>query len=220
MRGIAAFVSMVCFWAMGATANEGQVGACSSPLSPEIANSCIVSPGVLWRGSKPDPAGAASLVSLGVRSVVNLELLHDDIEAFELARPAKVLSESLKYFRVHEWEPNVLIAPSRLDAHVAEFLAIVKTQPRPIYVHCRSGQNRTGIMIAAYRVLLEGWSPESAVAEMGKYEGLWFKSDATYIRSITGEHRVNLEKAVQSNLNKVHPKAILTCSVQGCTSIK
>jgi len=76
---------------------------------------------VLWRGSKPDPAGTASLLSLGVRTVVNLELLHDDMKAFRVAPPAKVPSEKLDYFRIRESEPNVVIAPSVLDSHVAEF---------------------------------------------------------------------------------------------------
>src|SRR5437773_5556945 len=132
--------ALLCVWGVACVAeNKGQIVACSSPLSKAIPNSCVVSPGVLWRGSKPDRLGAASLLSLGVRTVVNLELLHDDMKAFQLARPAKVLSERLDYFHIREWEPNPVIAPSVLDSHVAEFLAIVKTQPKPIYVHCRSG---------------------------------------------------------------------------------
>ena len=48
--------------------------ACASNLSPNIANSCVVAEGTLWRGSKPDSIGAATLVSKGVQTVVNLDL--------------------------------------------------------------------------------------------------------------------------------------------------
>ena len=33
---------------------------------------------VLWRGARPDAAGAAWLVAQGVRTIINLELLHGD----------------------------------------------------------------------------------------------------------------------------------------------
>jgi protein tyrosine/serine phosphatase len=220
MRRMAVAVAVLSVCVACAATNKGQINACSSSLSEAIPNSCVVSQGVLWRGSKPDAAGAASLLSLGVRTVVNLELLHDDMKAFQLAQPSQVISEKLYYFRIHEWEPNVVIAPSVLDSHVAEFLAIVKTQPKPIYVHCRSGENRTGVMVAAYRVLLEGWSPELAVAEMGKYKGIWFKEDAEYINSLRGEHRASLETSIQARLKDIRPTVSLTCSVRGCDEVE
>ena len=218
MALLVGLASFMCF--VGGAAKAEQIDACSSPLSDAIANSCVVSLGTLWRGSKPDSVGAAALLSLGVKTVINLELLHDDTEAFQLARPSSVLFDKLYYFRIHEWEPNVVVAPSVLDAHVAEFLAIVKTQPKPLYVHCRSGQNRTGVMVAAYRVLLEGWCTESAVVEMGRYKGIWFKQDAEYINSLTGQHRATVESAIQSKLKNVRPKVSWDCSVQGCIPSK
>ena len=196
--------------------------ACSQPLSDAIRNSCVVKPDVLWCGSKPDRCGAESLLSLGVRTVVNLELRHDDMKAFQVARPSKVLSEKVDYFRIRESESYVLLPPSVLDSDVAEFLAIVKTQPKPIYVHCRSGQNRTGVMVAAYRVLLEGWSPKNAIDEMGKYKGIWFwLGDANYINSLKGrQHRDTLEALINCRLKDVRPTASLTCSVKGCEEAK
>ena len=203
-----------------AAENKGQVAACSSPLSKAIPRSCVVSPDVLWRGSRPGPAGAAWLLSHGVRTVVNLEWLYDDMKAFQVARPAKVLSEKLDYFRIRESESSVLLPPSVLNSDVAKFLAIVKTQPKPIYVHCRSGQNRTGVMVAAYRVLLEGWSRKDAKDEMGKYKGIWFWLDAKYIDSLKGQHRANLEELVNSRVKDIRPTARLTCSVNGCEEVK
>lgn len=194
--------------------------ACPLPLSPAIENSCVVAPKVLWRGAKPTPQGAAALISLGVKTVVNLELLHDDQDAFSAARPLIDFSTSIDYFRIREWEPNVVIAPEQLDAHVSDFIAIIRTQAKPIYVHCRSGQNRTGVMIAAYRVLVEDVSIESAIAEMQKYQGVWFKQDAEYLRGFTGERRAKIENAAAARISQIQREAHLECSASGCDSSK
>ena len=204
----------------GCTAPEPLADACPSPLSPAVANSCVVVPGALWRGAKPDSPGATALISLGVRTVVNLELLDDDRDAFRMARPSTAVSTSIDYFRIRDWEPNVVIAPALLDSHVSAFIAIVKTQAKPIYVHCRSGQNRTGVMIAAYRVMLEGASIESAIGEMQKYQGVWFKQDAEYLRGLTGEHRARIEKMTESRIGQIQREARLECSASGCNERK
>lgn len=204
----------------GCSAPKPLADACPSPLSPAIANSCVATPGALWRGAKPDAPGAAALVSLGVRTVVNLELVHDDRDAFRLARPSTSGSASIDYFRIGDWEPNVVIAPALLDSHVADFLAIVRTQARPIYVHCRSGQNRTGVMIAAYRVMIEGASIESAIGEMGGYRGVWFTQDAEYLRGLTGEHRARIERMTELRMRQVRREALLECTASGCSETK
>lgn len=47
------------------------------------------------------------------------------------------------------------------------FLAIVRDEAaRPVLVHCEQGFHRTGVLCAAHRVAVEGWSLETALAEM------------------------------------------------------
>ncbi|MDE2384645.1 MAG: tyrosine-protein phosphatase [Alphaproteobacteria bacterium] len=38
----------------------------------------------------------------------------------------------------------------------------------PVLVHCQRGADRTGVVIAMYRVVVQGWSKEEAIAEMQK----------------------------------------------------
>ena len=52
-------------------------------------------------------------------------------------------------------------------AHVEAFLKVVAdTNNLPALVHCRRGADRTGMMVAAYRVVMQGWTKEKAITEM------------------------------------------------------
>jgi len=220
-RQLAAPLSMAaCVGMLVFSGHDALADGCPTPLTASIRNSCEVTKGVLLRGAKPDPEGAAALLSLNVGTVVNLELLHDDLEAFREARPSPPYSRKVEYFRIREWEPNVVIAPKVLDAHVADFLAIVETQPRPVYVHCRSGENRTGVMVAAYRVLVEGMPIDQAIDEMQKYQGFWLKQDAEYIRSLAGDHAREILALAQARSGDLRPDAYLLCTVSGCEASK
>jgi protein tyrosine/serine phosphatase len=166
------------------TGKQSAAEACSDNLDSVIQDFCVVTPNVLWRGSRPDKDSAAWLIQKGVRTIVNLELILDDKHAFGQATVAVDKSHEVGYFRIHDWEPLPILAPAIADDHVAHFLAIVRQQPKPIYVHCRYGVNRTGLMVAAYRVLIEGASNVDAVEEMRLYQGLWFKADEEFIMGL------------------------------------
>jgi hypothetical protein len=199
-------------------APAARADACSQPLIDSIANSCVVTKNVLWRGAKPDVAAATELIDRGVRAVVNLELAHDDRDAFLGAHPALAEPRVIDYFRIHEWEPNVVLAPRLLDRHVAEFIAIVRSRAQPVYVHCRAGQNRTGVMVAAYRVLEENMPVESAIAEMKAYRGDWFKQDAVYIRRLVGGRAAKVRAMAAQKVARLQPDAQLLCTSAGCTA--
>src|SRR5258708_35836619 len=57
--------------------------------------------------------------------------------------------------------------PFPKDDVFARFLKLIKNNPdKKIFVHCRLGNDRTGMMIAAYRMGEQGWSAEQAMKEM------------------------------------------------------
>ena len=190
--------------------------ACTNDLGSPIPNFCVVTPNVLWRGAKPAQDGAAWLIQHGVRTIVNLELLHDDRRAFGEARPTSAGRYELAYFRISDWEANAVLAPALLDEHVAHFLAVVDKQPKPVYVHCRSGQNRTGVMVAAYRVIVEGLSRDAAIAEMRRYQGIWFKADSAYIRSLSSEHRDQIRRKAAAWMPKLKRDSRIICEKGKC----
>ncbi len=191
---------------------------CAQPLDTKIKNSCIVTQ-TLWRGAKPDEAAATSLLKHGVKTVVNLELLHDDVKTFESATLTSALPHQVQYFRVKDWEPLIALSTSKVDDNVAQFIAITRSQPTPIYVHCRSGRNRTGVMVAAYKVL-NGVPIEDAIADMKGYKGEWFKQDAKYIRSLNPQRIAKLESKIAAWIPKLKKNAEINCVDTKCTSKK
>ncbi len=207
--------ALLIMFGCAATPTALSAQTCATPLAVPVANACVVTPGVLWRGGKPDATGATALLSQGVRTVVNLEWLHSDVRAFSHARPDTHAAEQIGYFRVPDWEPLAAIAPTVLDDHVAHFIAIMRSQPKPVYVHCRSGQNRTGVMVAAYRVF-GGMSRDDAIAEMAGYDGYWADFDATYIRGLTPAKLQALEPRVAAWTTRLQASATIECGRGSC----
>ena len=208
------WVGLLCSCVSNSTPNVA--GACANSLDAPIPNFCVVTPQVLWRGARPDKDGAAWLIQHGVRTVVNLELIHGDEAAFGQATVADTHRYEVGYFRIQDWEPLPLFVPSVVDDHVAHFLAIMSQQPKPVYVHCRSGMNRTGVMVAAYRVLIEGVRDEDAIAEMGRYQGQWFETDANYIRGLVPERREEIRRKMIEWIPKLKRDAQIICTNGTC----
>lgn len=195
--------------------SNANAASCNTPIDSNIKNSCMVVPSVLWRGAKPDAAAATSLVQHGVKTIVNLELLHDDLSAFKNASVKLLAPLSIQYYRIRDWEPLVAFSNKSVDKHVIDFIAITRGAPTPIYVHCRSGRNRTGVMVAAYKVF-NGTPIEDAVTDMQRYKGEWFKQDANYIRTLTPAKISQLEGEIVLAQNKLKNEAVIVCANSGC----
>ena len=135
-----------------------------------------VDPG-LARGSKPNEYGVASLAGRGFRTVVSLR--HDDTER------ARVEAAGMRYVEI-PMKIGPLGAPVPTDDQVSEFLrAVTDSSGRPVYVHCHHGRDRTGVMVALYRVKVSGWAPEDAVRE-AEERGLrpQYRAYRRYIRAL------------------------------------
>jgi protein tyrosine phosphatase (PTP) superfamily phosphohydrolase (DUF442 family) len=190
-------------------------GACSDNTGPVIAKFCVVTPNVLWCDARPDKEDASWLIQQGIKTIVNLELIHDDKPALAHTVVADTTSYEVGYFRVRDWELLPMLAPSVVDDHVAHFIAIVSQQPAPVFVHCRCGMKRTAVMVAAYRVVVEGVSAESAMGEMWQHRGPWSGADANYIRSLSNRRNEIRQKAAEW-IPKVKMDARVVCAEGKC----
>src|SRR5690606_31307602 len=61
------------------------------------------------------------------------------------------------------------------DQMIIDAMKIIKEAPKPLLVHCAHGSDRTGIVIALYRILFQNWTKEAAINEMqqGGYHFHW-----------------------------------------------
>jgi tyrosine-protein phosphatase SIW14 len=120
----------------------------------------------LYRGGQPTPEGFNTLRSIGVRIVVNLR----DDRAEMASEKREVESAGMKYIGI-PWSANH--KPS--SPQIVEFLDLVRTNPNAkIFVHCRRGADRTGVMVAAERIAVEHEPVAEAVSEMRRFHYDWF----------------------------------------------
>lgn len=128
----------------------------------------------LYRGGQPDDGGFQRLASLGIKTVLNLR------DADERARleEKEVRAAGLRYFNVPF---DGLGKPS--DEKIERALAIINApENQPVFVHCKRGADRTGTVIACYRISHDGWTSEQAKEEAKRYGmGLWEVGMKNYI---------------------------------------
>jgi protein tyrosine/serine phosphatase len=55
------------------------------------------------------------------------------------------------------------------DDQVIKVLALIETLPSPVFIHCQHGCDRTGTVIACYRIQHDGWLNELALREAETY---------------------------------------------------
>lgn len=135
----------------------------------------------LYRGGQPREGGLKRLASLGVKTVINLR--DDDARARAEGEEAK--AAGLRYFNV---PLGRLGRPE--DAEVERVLALIDAPENGVvFVHCAKGQDRTGTVIAVYRITHDGWTSEQAKREANRYGmKFWQRGMKDYISDYYRDH--------------------------------
>jgi tyrosine-protein phosphatase SIW14 len=153
----------------------------------------------LFRGAQPQSEGLQELKKLGVTTIVDLR--GEDPGRIEWERQqSEALGLHFVNIPVSGWSP-----PS--NAQVAQFLSLFRTDPKQkVFVHCRFGDDRTGVFVATYRMAYEGWSASQAMNEMYffGFNGFWHPSMKTFIRDFP--NRLKTDPALEA----FHPGGPLT----------
>jgi len=137
-----------------------------SPINPRHAFAHKLFAGVpnfgevnktLYRGGQPSKRGFEALAEMGIGIVV-------DLRGSRESERKQVTSLSMRYVSIpwHCFRPR--------DEVFARFLALLRKNPdQKVFVHCRLGDDRTGMMIAAYRMAEQRWTRAEAKREMEEY---------------------------------------------------
>jgi tyrosine-protein phosphatase SIW14 len=114
---------------------------------------------------------------MGVRTVVNLRARHGGREAVE--------AEGMRYVEI----PMSFL--KKVDpAAVRKALSVMTDRAnQPVFVHCSVGTDRTGVVVAVYRMEVDGWSEAEAMEEMEAlgFHEVWFRLKKTVKEWRSGE---------------------------------
>ncbi len=125
-------------------------------------NFATVVDGRLYRSSQPRGDDWNILSRWGIATVVNLRTREESPAS--LVREKRICAEA-GVRMVHIPIAAELPSPQQVD----EFLRLAESSSGPILIHCKHGEDRSGVMVAAFRVSAQGWSIRRAVREMFRY---------------------------------------------------
>jgi tyrosine-protein phosphatase SIW14 len=163
---LAAFLTLgAVLWVSAAAPQQTEKSAPSDPAhpiarklpTPGIRNFAEVTP-TLYRGAQPTPDGIEALKKMGIDIVVDFR---DGKRGSEEDAVTKL---GMQYVGI----PSQCYSPK--DENFARFLAVVRENPgKKVFVHCKLGEDRTGMAIASYRISEQGWSADEAMKEMRSF---------------------------------------------------
>ena len=140
-----------------------------------------------FRGGQPKDGGLRKLKDLGVKTIVNLrgEDAHTRTESEEAH------SLGLRYYSISLPEFS---RPK--DEEVGRVLDIINApENQPIFIHCRRGKDRTGTIVACYRISHDGWTAEQARDEARRYGLGWVEIGMRrYIDKYYARYKANRQR--------------------------
>lgn len=117
----------------------------------------------VFRSPRPQPRDFPFIRST-FASVFSLEGLAEDHKEEAELSPVPVISQPIGFWQIYLTG----------DVPLASILHFINLAPKPTLVHCQHGQDRTGLVIAAYRVRVMGWTKDSAMAEARDFGYRWW----------------------------------------------
>jgi len=127
----------------------------------------------LYRGGRPDDREEAyrKLAELGVRTVVNLETTGVETERAQIKRLNQGRSEPIQFINFPINPAQVLVTGIQ-DKRIIDLFKRLQDAPKPVFVHCLQGKDRTGTVVLLYRL-----KRKELTFEVARKEALYYRFD-------------------------------------------
>ena len=120
----------------------------------------------LYRGGYPDEAAMKIAVQIGIKTIVNFQGGGGPFEDPGIAKE-KATATKLGITFINLKVPFTVEPPKAMLDQL--FSTLTSKTSQPCYVHCTHGRDRTGTMVAAYRIKYDGLGNAAALTEMESF---------------------------------------------------
>lgn len=105
-----------------------------------------------YRSEQPTRRGFEEIRDKGIKTIIDLRFGHSDA----------ALIEGLDLVLIHVG----MTAWDFSEDDIVRALKAIESAPKPVLIHCQYGSDRTGVVMAMYRIVYLNWPKEEALAEM------------------------------------------------------
>jgi tyrosine-protein phosphatase SIW14 len=116
----------------------------------------------VYRGAQPSDEGFRDLAARGIKTVIDLRQIGEHSQADE----QKIVTDlgmhyvSIPMKGLSEPKENLVAAVQKI---------FNDPDQGPVFVHCKRGADRTGLVVAVYRIAHDSWDNKKALSEAKSY---------------------------------------------------
>jgi protein tyrosine/serine phosphatase len=126
----------------------------------------IVSPGLVYRSAQMNAGALAAVIpEYGIKSILNLRGAGEGKDWYDAE------TNTAREFGVQHYDFALSATRELTNEEMDQILDTMRSAPKPILIHCKSGSDRTGLIGALYLYGLEGQPAQSARTQLAVFYG-------------------------------------------------